>query len=129
MKQRYLEKRQQDSYKTRLIHIKWFIKLTNKKITLSNTIKFYNARKNVFDLFDDFTSVMPEGKYGGKGEGLKILTPKQVRQKLPTVLAEIKAGNTSDNLLSEIRQIAYSLYRGKEITKKVYNNLIKSKQI
>ena len=43
-------------------------------------------------------------------------------QRLPIVLAQVKAGNTPENLLNKIRQIIYSLYRVKEITKKVYNN-------
>ena len=47
-------------------------------------------------------------------------------QRLPIALAEVKAGNNSENLLNEIRQIVYSLYQSKQITKKVYNNLIKS---
>ena len=47
-------------------------------------------------------------------------------QRLPIVLAQVKAGNTSENLLNEIRQIVYSLYRAKEITKNVYNNIIRS---
>ena len=46
--------------------------------------------------------------------------------KLPITLAQVKAGNNSKNLLNEIRQIAYSLYQSKEITKKVYNDIIKS---
>ena len=45
---------------------------------------------------------------------------------MPIVLAEVKAGNNSKKLLNEIRQIIYSLYQSKEITKKVYSNLIKS---
>ena len=57
---------------------------------------------------------------------LKILTPKQMLQRLPIALAQVKAGNTSENLLNEIRQIIYSLYRAKEITKKVYNNITNS---
>ena len=57
-----------------------------------------------------------------KGTGLKILTPKQMLQRLPIALAQVKAGNN----LNEIKQIIYSLYQSKEITKKVYNNLIKS---
>ena len=61
-----------------------------------------------------------------KGTGLKILRPKQMLQRLPIALAQVKAGNNSENLLNEIRQIIYSLYQSKEITKKVYNNLIKS---
>ena len=57
---------------------------------------------------------------------LKILTPKQILQRLPTALAQVKAGNNSENLLNEIHQIIYSFYQSKEITKKVYNKLIKS---
>ena len=47
-------------------------------------------------------------------------------QRFPIALAQIKAGNNSENLLNEIRQIVYSLYQSKEITKEVYNNIIKS---
>ena len=61
-----------------------------------------------------------------KGTRLKILTPKQMLQRLSIALAQVKAGNNSENLLNEIRQIIYSLYQSKEITKKVYNNLMKS---
>ena len=61
-----------------------------------------------------------------EGEGLKILTPNQMLKRLPIALAQIKSGKNSESLLNEIRQIAYSFYRSKEITKKVYNNIIKS---
>ena len=61
--------------------------------------------------------------------GLKILTPKQMLQRLPITLAHVKPGNNSENLLNEIRQIVHCLYQSKEITKKVYNNIIKSMQI
>ena len=44
-------------------------------------------------------------------------------QRLPIALVQVKAGNTSENLLNEIRKIIYSLYQAKEITKKVYNNI------
>ena len=47
-------------------------------------------------------------------------------QRLPIALAQVKAGNNSESLLNEIRQIVYSLYQSKQITKKVYNNIIKS---
>ena len=47
-------------------------------------------------------------------------------QRLPIALVQVKSGNTSENLLNEIRQIIYSLYRIKEITKKVYNNIMNS---
>ena len=61
-----------------------------------------------------------------KGTGLKILTPNQMLKRLPIALAQIKAGNNSESLLNEIRQIDYSLYRSKEITKKVCSNITKS---
>ena len=55
-----------------------------------------------------------------------LLTPKQMIQRLSIALAKLKAGNNSENSLNEIRQIIYSLYQSKEVTKKVYNNLMKS---
>ena len=47
-------------------------------------------------------------------------------QRLPIVLAQVKAGNNSERLLNEMRQIVYSLYQSKQITKKVYNKIIES---
>ena len=61
-----------------------------------------------------------------KGAGLKILTDKQMLNRLPILLAQIQAGNNSIKLKNEIRQILYWLYRSKVLTKTVYNNLIKS---
>ena len=60
--------------------------------------------------------------------GLKIITPKQMLQRLPIALAQVKAGNNSESLLNEIRQIVYSLYQPKQIIKKVYNHKIESIQ-
>ena len=56
-------------------------------------------------------------------KGSKMLTPKKMLQRLPIVLAQVKVGNTSENLLKGIRQNMYSLYRAEEITKKEYNNI------
>ena len=69
-----------------------------------------------------------EGANASKGanEMLKVLTPNQMLKRLPIALAQVKAGNNSESLLNEIRQIVYSLCRSKEITKKVYNNVINS---
>ena len=61
-----------------------------------------------------------------KGEGQKILTNKQMFNCLPILLAQIEAGNNSKKLKNEIRQILYSLYWSKALTKTVYNKLIKS---
>ena len=77
--------------------------------------------------FRDYSLLLSKAKYETKyGEGLKILTPKQILQRLPIALVQVKAGNNSESLLNEIRQIVYSLYQSKQITKKVYNNIIKS---
>ena len=57
------------------------------------------------------------------GKGLEILSPKQMLQGLPIALAYVKADNKYKDLLNEMRQIIYSLYWAKEITKKVYNNI------
>ena len=65
-----------------------------------------------------------EGK--GVNQRLKILTPNQMLKILPIAIAQVKAGNNSESLLNEIRQIVYYLYRSKEITKNVYNNIINS---
>ena len=59
-----------------------------------------------------------------EGEGLKILTPNQMLSRLPITLAQLKAGNNSGKLKNEIRQLLYFLYRSKNMTKQVYNNLI-----
>ena len=59
-----------------------------------------------------------------QGKGLKITTPKQMLSRLPVLLSEIHAGNNSTKLRNEIRQLLYSLYRSKKISKTIYNNLI-----
>ena len=61
-----------------------------------------------------------------KGQGLKIMTPSQLITRLPILLSQVKAGNNSQKLKNEIRQIIYSLYRSKNLRKKVYNHLINS---
>ena len=61
-----------------------------------------------------------------KGTRFKILIPKQMLQRLPIALAQVKAGNNSESLLNEIRKNVYILYQSKQITKKVYSNIIKS---
>ena len=57
---------------------------------------------------------------------LKILTPKQMLQRLPITLAQLKAGNTYENLLNEIGQLIFSLHRAKWTTEKVYDNTMNS---
>ena len=59
-----------------------------------------------------------------QGLGLKILTPNQMLSRLPISLAQLKAGNNSEKLKNEIRQLLYSLYRSKKLTKQLYKSLI-----
>ena len=58
-----------------------------------------------------------------QGLGLKILTPDQVLNRIPITLAQLKAGNNSEKLKNEIRQLLYSLYRSKKLTKQLYKSL------
>ena len=58
------------------------------------------------------------------GKGLKILTPDQMFSRLPIILAQLKAGNNPEKLVNEIRQLLYSLYRSRKLTKTIYNDLI-----
>ena len=101
-----------------------------QKKTLSNIKNHFNARESAIKFIEDYGSMILEAKSLAKedqeGKGLKILTPNQMLKRLPIALAQVKAGNNSEILLNEIRQIVYSLYRSKEITKKVYNNIINS---
>ena len=84
-------------------------------------------REKIIEILKDYSLFLAEAKYKAKyGEGLKILTPKQMFQRLPLALAKLKTGNKSENLLNEIRQIIYSLYQAEEITKKVYYNIMNS---
>ena len=68
--------------------------------------------------------ILEINKINQQGKGLKILTPNQMLSRLPITLAQLKAGNNSEKLKNEIRQLLYSLYRSKNMTKQVYNNLI-----
>ena len=82
----------------------------------------YEGRELILNAFRSGIFPMKEKK----GKGIKILTPKQIIQRLQFALAQVKAGNTSENLLNKIRQIIYSLYGEIEVTKKVHNNLVNS---
>ena len=90
--------------------------------------KFFEGREILPDGFDiKIFLIKSEGSglLNTDQSKLQILTPKQLLQRLPIVLTQVKVGSSSENLLNEIRQIVYSLYQSKEITKKVYNNIIK----
>ena len=88
----------------------------------------YKSRNEAIKFYDDYVLMLSEAKNKAtKRTGLKILTPKQMIQRLFIDLAHVKAGNNSENLLNEIREIVvYYLYQSKGITKKLYNNITKS---
>ena len=97
-------------------------KTVEQKETINNLEKFYKHREEGINFFRDYIDILSDANYNAKknetkGKGLKI------------ALAQVKAGNNSESLLNEIRQIVYSLYQSKQITKKVYNSIIKSVNI
>ena len=127
-------KNKQNEFLNKLSNINWQIYnwQKNSRTRKNNNLeKFYLSRQEVINSFRDYTEMLSDARYKSKqnnttkGTGIKIITPKQMLQRLPIALAQVKAGNNSENLLNEIRQIVYSLYQSKEITKKVYNNLMK----
>ena len=90
------------------------------------------AKQNVFDAFESYIFAIKSkdaGILNSDYSKYKILTTKQMLQRLPIALALVKAGSNSKSLSNEIRKIVYSLYQSKQITKKVYNNIIKSIQL
>ena len=89
----------------------------------------YQLKKGREKVLDDFEKKIFLTKSKGASilnldhSRLKVLTPKQMFQRLPIALAQVKAGSNSGSLLNEIRQIVYYLYQSKQTTKKVYNNI------
>ena len=124
-------KNKQNDFLNKLTNIKIGRKTLKQEKTINNLERFYTSRAEVINFFKDSTEMLSDARYKSKqneteGKGLKILTPKQMLQRLPIALAQVRAGNNSENLWNEIRQIVYSLYQSKQITKKVYNSIIKS---
>ena len=79
-------------------------KTTEQKEVINNLEKFYNSREEVINFFRDYIEMLSDANYKSKqneteGTGLKILTPKQMIQRLPIALAQVKAGNNSESLL------------------------------
>ena len=89
---------------------------------------FFEGREKVLDAFESkIFSIKSKGAgiLNPNHSKLKVLIPKQMLQRLPIALAQVKAVINSEGLLNEIRQIVDSLYQSKQITKKVCNNIIK----
>ena len=111
-------------------------KIAEQKIGKNNAIKEYNDLVNKSEQIAELRSTEPRQKmlkifnYLGEifngpteGKGLKILTPNQMLSRLPITLAQLNAGNNSEKLKNEIRQLLYSLYRPKKRTKQLYKSL------
>ena len=80
-------------------------------------------QKNLLDYGNELKKAI-EKYFNPSRSGLKILTPQQMFTHLPILLAQVQAGNNSQKLKNEIRQLSYSLYKSKKISKTVYKNLI-----
>ena len=123
-------KNKQDNFLKKLNEAK-IGKTTTEQEVINNINNFYKSREEVNKFFRDNIEILSDANYNAKqdetkGLGLKILLPKQILQRLPIALVQVKADNNSESLLNEIRQIVYSLYQSKQITRKVYSNIIKS---
>ena len=119
-----------DKNSTELLSIQNFLDdinnedIKDKKDARKEFIKF---KKNESEELKDIVKELEHSIFRYEelsGSGLKILTNKQMLIRLPILLAQIQAGNNSSKLKNEARQILYSLYRSKVLTKTVYNNLI-----
>ena len=102
-----------------------YFKSTKEEGSISPNQK--KMRRYARDLKDisDLYNIKLDSDASKLGKGLKILTNKQMLNRLPILLTQIEAGNNSIKLKNEVRQILCSLYRSKVLTKTVYNNLIK----
>ena len=85
-----------------------------------------NERENkrLDQILEIVKDILSFNKQNQEGTGLKVLTPNQILRRLPITLAQLKAGNNSEKLKNEIRQLLYSLYHSKNMTKQVYSSLI-----
>ena len=102
-------KNKQNEFLNRLSNIKIGQKTIEQKEMINNIEKFYKSREEVINFFRDYAEILSDANYDAKqnetdGKGLKILTPKKMLQRLPVALAQVKAGNNSESLLTEIRQ-------------------------
>ena len=82
-------------------------KTPKQKEVINNLEDFYKFREEVINFFNDYVEMLSDANYKSKqnetlGKGLKILTPKQMLQRLPIALAQVKAGNNLENVLNEI---------------------------
>ena len=103
--------------------IKEVLNRMKKAITNVSENKTFKIEENK-KIINIVESILYFNQLEQEGQGLKILTPNQMLSRLPISLAQLKAGNNSEKLKNEIRQLLYSLYRSKKLTKQLYKSLI-----
>ena len=101
-------KNKQNEFRNKLSNIKIGKKTPEQKEVINNLENFYISREEVVNFFRYYIKMLPDTNYDAKqnetkGKGLKILTPKQMLQRLPIDLAQVNVGNNSESLLNEIR--------------------------
>ena len=84
------------------------IKTPEQKEVINNLEKSYKYREEIINFFREYIEILSDANYdakqnGTKGKGIKILTPKQILQRLPIALAQVKASNNSESLLNEVK--------------------------
>ena len=112
--------------KSKLINIRIASRKSDKQNSeIKKIMNLYDAQEEVIKIYKDYFTMIYNARYDATHrKRLKVLNLKQMLQRLPISLEQVKAGNTSANLLNEIFQIIYTLHQSKEITKKVYNNIM-----
>ena len=116
------QKKNNNNELVELIKVRWsnlkdeIEKMTQDEIKTERPYKILEIIKEILDFNKKIRKQ--------QGLGLKILTPDQMLSRLPITLAQLKAGNNSEKLKNEIRQLLYSLYRSKKLTKQLYKSLI-----
>ena len=94
-------------------------RLENLANVVKNILDNVGLNNNMPDLESEESAAQ-----GQSAKKLKILTPNQMLNRLPVYLAQLNAGNNSENLKNEIKQLLYSLYRSNDLTKQIYKSLI-----
>ena len=99
------------------------VKLRKQKAD-SKTDETGDEQPETTGMSDLESEVSAEQRRETEGQGVKILTPQQMLSRLTISLAQLKAGNNSEKLKNEIRQLLYSLYRSKKLSKIIYKHLM-----
>ena len=93
--------------------------------TILELSNFENEKETPIDIMPELESAeSPAQRRNQRGQGVKMLTPQQMLSRLPISLAQLKAGNNSEKLKNEIRQLLYALYRSKKLSKTMYKHLM-----